>query len=302
MRRVRDLPLRGTINVDAELFKYGDVLWKPVQGAVLLNDAGLEIAVTHGGLCGIPTSGVIRFASGGMALDFQSTASDQELEPVLACLWDRKVTGRFDLNGTVMASGAKDPLVHYARGKVDFVAKDGRIYELTVLTKILAILNVTEIFRGKLPDLAREGFSYESMKASGVIEDGHLQLKEAVIDGSSMKILGQGDVNLMNKELDLTVMVAPLKTADAVLSQIPIVGRIMTGQDGTLISIPFSVKGRPERSENQRVAANRSGRRHAGHPQEDPDASGGHHPTVAVHRQDPGAAPEATARREEPGQ
>jgi hypothetical protein len=37
--------------------------------------------------------------------------------------------------------------------------------------------------------------------------------------------------------------VAPLKTVDTVLKHIPIVGRIITGKNGTFISVPFSVKG-----------------------------------------------------------
>jgi hypothetical protein len=41
----------------------------------------------------------------------------------------------------------------------------------------------------------------------------------------------------------LTVLVAPLKTADAIFSQIPVLGKIVTGKEGTLLSVPFSVKG-----------------------------------------------------------
>jgi hypothetical protein len=237
------LPLRGAIKVDTDSFKSDGVSLKPAHGTVLFRQQGVGIALNHGGLCGIPLAGEINFAPAGMRLDLHCDVQGQELEPVAACLWERKMTGRFDLSGKLTASGDRDLLANGSRGNLDFIAKDGRIYELTVLNKILAVLNLTEIFRGRLPDLTKDGFAYKSMKITGDIADGHLQLKEAVIDGSSMKLIGQGDVDLIKKELDLTVLVAPLKTADAIFSQIPVLGKIVTGKDGTLLSIPFGVKG-----------------------------------------------------------
>ena len=73
-------------------------------------------------------------------------------------------------------------------GNLKFHAKDGRIYRYGVLAKILALLNVTEIFRGKLPDVVKEGFAYNSIKADGNLENGKFMFKEFVIDGSSMTI------------------------------------------------------------------------------------------------------------------
>ena len=112
-----------------------------------------------------------------------------------------------------------------------------------MLTKILAILNVTEVLRGKLPDLATEGFAYESIEAYGDIRDGHLQLNQATIHGSAMKIIAQGDVDIVKEQLDLTILVAPLKTADVIVSSIPLLGKLVTGKNATLLAFPFSVKG-----------------------------------------------------------
>jgi len=55
--------------------------------------------------------------------------------------------------------------------------------------------------------------------------------------------VGQGKFDLAKGEADIAVLVAPLKTVDTVMKNIPIVGKIITGKDGTFISIPFRVKG-----------------------------------------------------------
>jgi hypothetical protein len=55
-----------------------------------------------------------------------------------------------------------------------------------------------------------------------------------------MKIFSEGDVDLMDKELDLRVAVAPLKTVDFVVNKIPLVSYIL---GGSLVSITMSIKG-----------------------------------------------------------
>ena len=71
----------------------------------------------------------------------------------------------------------------------------------------------------------------------------YIYLKEAVIEGPSMTIVGEGKIDVVNGEADLVVLLAPLKTVDTVLNHIPVVGKLVTGKNGVFISIPFSVKG-----------------------------------------------------------
>ena len=240
-----DLPFRGKLRLEAGAIRYGERLWQPLDATVALHQDHVTIDIARSGLCGIPISGTMKQSAAGTHLDLQWESKDQQLDPALDCIWQRKgiVEGTYRLDGWLSARSERHPLTEQSRGHTRFLARNGRIYRLTVLAKILAILNVTEVLRGKFPDLAREGFAYETMSAYGDIRDGHLKLTRAVIDGSAMKIIAQGDVDLMHQQLDLTVLVAPLKTADAIFSNIPLLGRIVTGKNGTLLSFPFSVKG-----------------------------------------------------------
>jgi len=55
-----------------------------------------------------------------------------------------------------------------------------------------------------------------------------------------MEIACEGDIDLLDKELDLTYLLAPLKTVDLVVKKIPLVSDVL---DGTLVSIPVKATG-----------------------------------------------------------
>ncbi|RLD99872.1 MAG: hypothetical protein DRI92_01285 [Aquificota bacterium] len=129
-------------------------------------------------------------------------------------------------------------------GEFHLKAGKGRVYRLTLISKIFAVLNVTDIFRGKLPDLAKEGFAYSSMKMKAHFKNGVLLVDEGIINGDSMRIFADGRVDFVKERLNLTVLVAPFKTLDTVVSHIPLLGRVLTGKSKTLVSFPVRVTGK----------------------------------------------------------
>ena len=141
------------------------------------------------------------------------------------------------------AEGMEDPLREASEGSLSFISQGGRIYRWTLLSQLFGMLNIIGLFEGKFPDFAQEGFQYDTFIITGELQDGNIYLKEAVIDGPAMKIVGEGKINLVKGETDIAVLVAPLKTVDTIIKNIPIVGKIITGKSGTFISVPYSVKG-----------------------------------------------------------
>ena len=123
---------------------------------------------------------------------------------------------------------------------MSFSAEKGRIYRFGLLAKVLAILNVTEIYRGEVPDLLGEGFAYHGMKISADLNGGKLIMKECSIDGVSMGIACEGNIDLAERKMDLIILVAPFKTVDRIVKILPLVKHIL---GGTLISIPFRAQG-----------------------------------------------------------
>ncbi len=55
-----------------------------------------------------------------------------------------------------------------------------------------------------------------------------------------MGIACEGNIDLVDSKMDLTILLAPFKTADRIVDFLPLVGHVLGGK---LISIPFRVKG-----------------------------------------------------------
>ncbi len=237
-----DLPVRGIVRLKMKSFKYDRFTWSPLYANISFSPAGIKVAVIEADLCGVSTTGTLDVFPQEIQLDFKSVAKGQELDPTLTCLVNKKelATGKFDFQASATARGKSQSLAESLQGSLELIANKGRFYRFGLLAKIFALLNATEILRGKLPDLAKEGFAYNSVTAKGDLENGKLVLKEGVIDGSSMEIAFLGDIDLINKKLDLKVLVAPLKTVDFVVKKIPLVSYIL---GGTLVSIPIKATG-----------------------------------------------------------
>jgi uncharacterized protein YhdP len=216
----------------------------PLQANISVINGILDVNITKANICSIPISGKIKFSHNDIETKLKISSTNQPLEPVINCIGNKGlVTGRFDLQGEIKTNSRKDTLAKSLNGRLDFKAKDGRIYRYGTIAKIFALLNVTEIFRGKLPDVAQEGFAYKSMSFRGQFKDGNLLVKEGIIDGSSMEIACEGNIDFGEKRINLNLLVAPLKTVDFILRKIPLV-RDITGH--SLISIPVKVTGELE--------------------------------------------------------
>ena len=237
-----DFPLKGKVSLRSDSFTFKQFKWTPLNADISLTPGKINVSVTEATACNISSPGELEVTPQYMSLDFKPAAVNQDLNPTTECLFgiSRYMSGNFDLEGNVKAKGKSEEIVNALTGELQFKAGKGRIYHYGVLSKVLAFINVTEIFRGRLPDFTKEGFAYETINAKADIKGSTLSLKEAVIDGSSMGIATHGDFNLKDQTLDLEILVAPFKTADYVLEKIPLINTI-TG--GTLVSIPVKVTG-----------------------------------------------------------
>ncbi|MBW2071863.1 MAG: AsmA-like C-terminal domain-containing protein [Deltaproteobacteria bacterium] len=234
---------RGTLRLEAERFVFEKFTWVPLQAKIVFDQQQAQIELTRASLCGISTKGNLLWTPENLKVTLHPRAVDQDMNAFLLCVSGRErlATGTINLESELTASGKAEDLVGSMRGQFEFTARDGRIYhDKGLLGNLFDVLNVTEIFRGELPDLGKEGFAYSEMNIKGDIENGRLKLQEAILNGSSMELACMGEVDLVNKKLDLTVLVAPMKTVDFLIKKIPIVSQLL---GGNLISIPMKVTG-----------------------------------------------------------
>ncbi|HUJ88997.1 MAG TPA: AsmA-like C-terminal domain-containing protein, partial [Syntrophorhabdales bacterium] len=140
--------------------------------------------------------------------------------------------------------GKAEALAGSLKGTVEFEAKKGRIDRYGLLAKIFQVLSPMGIL--KIPDLAKEGFSYHVIKASGNLQDGKVTIKEALVDSSATDLVFNGEIDLIDKRIDAVVLVVPFRTIDRIINFIPLVRYVMAGR---LVAIPVRVTGDLENPE-----------------------------------------------------
>jgi hypothetical protein len=236
------LPLAGSIRVTAERFAWGKFTWAPLRADVRIDPREVSGVVREATLCGISTPGSFRITPGGTTVDFRAAASGQPIDAALACLGEKefRMTGTYSLDARVRGEGRGEALAHSLKGPVSFEARNGRIHRANVLMKVLALLNVTQLLVGKVPDLAESGFAYNSLKFSGTVGDGRLKIPDLVLDAASANVAAEGTVDLRRREVDGVLLASPFKTVDTVIRAIPVLRYIMKGR---LVAVPFGVRG-----------------------------------------------------------
>ena len=242
-RFLSDVPIRGTVRVKSNAFSFDEALtWNPFNVDIALSQNQIELTVTRADFCGVSFPGTVKITPQGLAMEFNPSAENQDVESTLSCLGEkqRRASGKFKLKGKITGTGRGKDLADSIRGDLEVVLNDGRFYEYSVLAKVLAIVNVTEIFRGEIPDITKEGFGYRSISAKGNLRGTKIILTEALADGSSVDIVGRGEIDLLNQTLDLQLFVAPFKTLNLITERTPFIKNILGGK---LVSIPVKVKG-----------------------------------------------------------
>ena len=235
-------PVRGVLRLRASSVSHGSLTWRPVRAEADIGEGRLRFALSEAKLCGVSTLGTLTLDSSGPAVELAVSASGEDVEATMACLSGKKVslTGTYGMSVRVEGKGTGEALLHSLRGPGELTLKDGRINKMTFLSRILSYLNVTELLRGKVPDLGKTGFPYRTLAIRGEMNDGKFLLGEATMDAPSMGIAATGEVDFLRREEDLQVLVSPFGTVDAVVRNIPVLGYIL---GGTLVSIPVAVRG-----------------------------------------------------------
>ena len=134
----------------------------------------------------------------------------------------------------------------HASGGAYFQIHQGTLRKFRGLAQIFSLLNVSQIFSGRLPDMDREGMPFTLMEGSFQLHDGLVHTDDLKIIGEAMNMSIVGKHNLTNETLDMILGVMPLRTVDKVVSSIPIAGWILAGEDRAVLTAYFRVEGATE--------------------------------------------------------
>jgi hypothetical protein len=145
--------------------------------------------------------------------------------------------GQMDLQGR--AWGNKNSM----NGDVSFKAHEGNIKRYNFLSRIFSILNPYKIIKTWEFDFLHSGFPYSTITATFTIRDSVLTFNDFHLNSNSLQISAVGKYLIRTDYIDMIMGIEPLQTFDKTITQIPIVGWVLTGEKGVFIIINLHVLG-----------------------------------------------------------
>lgn len=174
-----------------------------------------------------------------------NAAADQVTKLISGESDKKEVTGVMTLEGSMGASGdSYDALRRSAVGSIKVHSTKGMMRQFSGLSKVFSILNVSQLFKFKLPDMVSDGMPYSEINGTLTIKDGTVSTNDLFVSSNAMNMSLVGKHDFINDNMDLTLGIQPLQTVDKVVSHIPIVGWILTGKEKTMFSTYFEIKGK----------------------------------------------------------
>jgi hypothetical protein len=255
-------PSRGTLQFKVDRFEPGQAaldssnqgqpaasasnyVVAPARGFVtLLPSGGYSVDLRSSKICGVDISGTIYSApeEGENTLNFfTDSATPPLLQEVIPCFGFNTtlIEGPLHLDGSLQGTTR-----NWRDGKITLYSEKGFIRRLGFLAKVFSVVNLTDLFTTQpLPQLGDDGFAYSSLEITSQIKDNQLLIEKAVVKGKGLNLFGQGKIDLQSGQADLIVMVAPLKSIDAIITNLPLIGTVAGGKDQALLSIPVGLKG-----------------------------------------------------------
>jgi hypothetical protein len=222
----------GEVHFALGAFSLGKLEWKPVVGSVRLEKETTGIVVRQADLCGIQTTGELRLPRGGEAsLAARVASSGEDISVPLGCLGfsQARLTGRYEASFDGEAAGEGSDLGSRIRGPLSLRASNGRIAKANVLTRILDVLNLTNLFSGMARSTVGEALTYEELSIAGRLEGSRVVLEETTLKTPAFTMATTGEVDIRARTLSLTVLAHPFSTVDKIIGWIPVLRYVLGG-------------------------------------------------------------------------
>jgi hypothetical protein len=155
------------------------------------------------------------------------------------------MTGWMSATGRMQAEFERKRLLRasiYSRRPISLIIEDGRIFHVPVLAKLLAIMNLPALLKGKI-DLTKAGMPVDRLKAVFSVEDGIIKIREFLLDSPILKISGTGRYDYIEDQFDAVLVTSPLGQYSALLKSIPLFGKLFAGERQGFDTAIFEVKG-----------------------------------------------------------
>ncbi|MCK4401478.1 AsmA-like C-terminal domain-containing protein [bacterium] len=152
-------------------------------------------------------------------------------------------SGALNCEGDIRSRGNSiDKIRKNLSGNLDITLNNGYLTRQHILVRMFTLINMYDVIKLRFPKMDKEGIKYNIATAKAVIDSGIINVKSLYIDGERMRMSGRGDINLVEMTTNMIFGVEFLQIIDEVLNKIPIVGYIITGENGNLFAFYVRLK------------------------------------------------------------
>jgi hypothetical protein len=253
--RIRDVlsewSIDGKIQIDQA--KYRSLRCQGLKGEMKTIDGtlfipSLQFKANGGDFWG---EGWVKPTEKGIKIEIKPRFSNMEARAFIRTLFEigeeEKViiTGRVHIDKAELNGEGEnfERMKESLNGRLRFEMENGVIERFNILSKIFSILNVSQLLKGRLPDLKTKGLPYRQIQGNFYVMKGVATTDDFLVDSDAMRITLLGKIDLGKNLMDVRIGVHPLVTIDTILSSVPIAGYILTGEDRGFISYFYQVKG-----------------------------------------------------------
>ncbi len=153
-------------------------------------------------------------------------------------------SGRLGMEGELTARGdSPDALRKSAQGSFEIHFKNGVINKFGFVSKVFSILNVSQLFALRLPDMVSVGMPYDSIDGSFSVKTGSFSTSDLALNSPSINMTVVGKTDIVRQEIDLLCAVQPLQTLSMIISRIPVIGWLLTGGNKSFLVTYYEAKG-----------------------------------------------------------
>jgi len=191
------------------------------------------------------------------AIDFRSKVNvrDVAMESLGGQGKEKLISGPVNIRGEVNGHGRTwEQIRGTLDGHLDISAGDGVIKRFNLLGKIFSLLNVSQYFKLKLPDMSVEGLPFDNITGSVDLAAGVLYTKDLIVDSEAIRLSAVGSHDIGEDEVDMMIGAMPFITVDRVVSSIPVIGDVITGEDKSFVGYYFRAKGPLDNPEIESVS------------------------------------------------
>jgi hypothetical protein len=168
----------------------------------------------------------------------------EDLPTPLAFVKNR-LEGKLTMEALLFAKGnTKQELLSSLTGSANVLLEQGVVRKSNVFIKILDNMTLTRVFETRPENLSEDGLYFNRIEGHLDIHKGIAKAGNLTMESPVFNAVAEGRADLRTGAIDAEIGVHPLTTADFLVSKIPLLGYLLSGDDNTIVAEYFQVDGK----------------------------------------------------------